>query len=281
MIRSDPVFPGGADSPLLKDEFQSSFDYHQDRTDQFIHWEETMEVSRTVKVLLVFAVLSAAAAGCLFTWSSGSMQTRTETIPLEGMDKVVVELRMGAGELSIQSGSDALMEGEFRYSDSDYAPVIDYTTNSGSAGELIIEQEEITQFNLGNDYRLEWDLTFNENVLLDLYVALGAGKSSLDLTELKLSALELDLGAGEVEISLGGNLSEDLRVYIQGGVGELIVTLPDETPIRAEVAGGLGEINVEGLSRDGGAYTSQEYGTGPAIELDIEGGIGEVDLLVR
>ncbi len=281
MIRSETVFPGGTDSRLLKDEFQGSFDYHQLRTDQIILWEEKMEVQRTVKILLVIAVLSAAAVGCLVTGSKGSMESRTETIPLEGVDKAVVELRMGAGELSIQSGKEALMEGQFRYSNSNYAPVIDYTTNSGSTGELIIEQKEVTLFNLGTDYRLEWDLTLNENVRLDLDVALGAGTSSLDLTGLNLSALEMDLGAGEVEVSLGGNLSEDLAVDIQGGVGELTVTLPDETPIRAEVAGGLGEIKVEGLSRDGGAYTSQEYGTGPAIELDIEGGVGQVNLLVR
>ncbi len=238
-------------------------------------------IRKTRQLLLVLGALSAAAAGCLITGSNVSMESMSETIPLDGIQEAAVELRMGAGEMSIESGTDALMEGQFRYSDSDYAPVIDYTTVSGSSAELVIEQKEITQFNLGTDYRLEWDLTFNNEVPLDLYIALGAGQSTLDLDELTMTALELDLGAGEVEISLGGNLTEDLDVDIQGGVGELTINLPDDTPIRAEVAGGLGEIYFEGLALEDGAYLSEEYGSGPALELDIEGGIGEVNLVVR
>ena len=49
--------------------------------------------------------------------------------------------------------------------------------------------------------------------------------------------------------------------------------------MRVDVAGGLGEVQAEGLSRDGDAYVNDAYGKSEAtLNVDIEGGVGLIRL---
>lgn len=145
-----------------------------------------MRDKNVLGLVLVTMVLSTAVLGCVVTAGKGRVQTQRKVIQREAVDSAKVDLRMGAGRLEIRSGSAELMEGEFTYNDRDYAPLIDYTVVSGTAVELFIEQEEISSFNLRTDYRLEWDLNFNPDIPLDLYVSLGAGEVYLDASGLNL-----------------------------------------------------------------------------------------------
>jgi predicted membrane protein len=112
---------------------------------------------------------------------------------------------------------------------------------------------------------------------------LGAGESRLNVADLVLTALSIELGAGDSLVDLFADREDDLEVSIQGGVGRLTVMLPDDVGARVQVAGGLGSVNASGLQVEGDAYVNDAYGRSEAtIRIDIDGGIGEVDLeLVR
>lgn len=236
--------------------------------------------NRGLKLLLVISVLALFSLGCIVTSSGGRMDSSSELIELDGIQEAAVELRLGAGELTVGSGTEALLEGNFRYSSRDYRPRIDYTVISGSRGELEVEQEEVRSFNLNTDYRLEWDLAFTDSIPLDMYVALGAGKSTLNFSDLKLESLEVDMGAGDLEVYLPGNLTADLPVSIQGGVGELTIYLPQDTAVEADISGGLGELRVDDLKRQGGLYIAGDPQSAPSIQLDVEAGIGQMTVEV-
>jgi N-terminal domain of toast_rack, DUF2154 len=45
----------------------------------------------------------------------GEMQRQSESVDLENAQSARVELRMGAGELNVSGGADALMEADFAY----------------------------------------------------------------------------------------------------------------------------------------------------------------------
>lgn len=240
-----------------------------------------MREKNVLRLVLVTMVLSIFTLGCVVTVGEGRVQTQREVIQREGVDSAKVDLKMGAGRLEIRSGSPELMEGEFTYNDRGYAPMIDYTVVGSGAGELFIEQEEISSFNLRTDYRLEWDLNFNSAVPLDLYVSLGAGEVYLDASGLNLTSLEMDLGAGEATLILPELVAQDFKVSIQGGVGQLNVEIPEGTCVYAEIAGGLGDLEVHGMMQEGNAYRTPDCSDGPAVHLDIEGGVGEVNLSVE
>jgi hypothetical protein len=89
------------------------------------------------------------------------------------------------------------------------------------------------------------------------------------------------MGAGETTVDLTGDYEQDLAATIEGGVGEATVVLPGEVGVRVNAEGGLGEINTEGLQRDGESYVNDAYGDSEVtLEVDVRSGVGEINLEV-
>lgn len=228
-------------------------------------------------------VLLAMAAAGLFAVceESGPARTETRTVDLEGAKRAEVELRMGAGELSV-SGADqaALMEASFRYNRESLKPVIDYRV-TGTTGILDVGRRRHTGFSLGRVVN-DWDLRFSRSVPLDLRVNLGAGESRLDFRGVDLEGLDIDMGVGEMTLDLAGPRAKGLHVNINGGIGSGKIYLPAEIGVRVHVDGGIGSISASGLSKSGHAYTNEAYGHNPvALEVTIDAGIGSLDLRVE
>jgi hypothetical protein len=236
---------------------------------------------RKRKFGLLLAALGLIVSICACNWTSqtGELRRESETIEPDGAEMATVNVKMGAGELTIGGGAAALAEADFTYNVADWKPTIDYTV-SGEQGELWIEQPRVEKLSL-ESYRYEWELALNDEIPLELDVALGAGESQLDMSTLSLTRLDLKVGAGGVDLDLTGERERDLDVTIRGGVGEATVLLPAEVGVRARAKGGLGEVEVSGLMREGDAYVNEAYGASEAtITLDIEGGVGGIELRV-
>jgi hypothetical protein len=187
---------------------------------------------------------------------------------------------MGAGELNVSGGADALMEADFTYNVADWVPEVSYDV-SGDTGELILEQGSGEGIPAGGEARNEWDLRFNDTVPTDLRVQMGAGESDLDLDSLTLTGLDLQMGAGKTTVDLTGDYGQSLEASIQGGVGEATVLLPSEVGVRASAEGGLGKINASGLQREGDSYVNDAYGESEVtLEVDVQGGVGQINLEV-
>jgi uncharacterized protein DUF2154 len=200
-------------------------------------------------------------------------------VDLEDARSVVAKLRMGAGELNVSSGADALMEADFSYNVADWKPEVSYDL-SGDTGELSVEQGSGGGIP-GGDARNEWDIRFNEAVPTDLHLEMGAGESNLDLDSLTLMGLDLQMGAGETTVDLTGDYGQDLEASIQGGVGEATVLLPSEVGVRAKAEGGIGKIDAQGLQREGDSYVNDAYGDSDVtLEVDVQGGVGQINLEV-
>jgi hypothetical protein len=208
------------------------------------------------------------------------MQRQSESVDLENAQSTVAQLRMGAGELNVSGGADALMEADFAYNVSEWEPEVSYDV-SGETGELSVEQGSDEGVRVGGDARNEWEVRFNDEVPTDLQVEMGAGESDLDLDSLTLTGLDLEMGAGKTTLDLTGDYGQDLEASIEGGVGEATVLLPSEVGVRARAEGGLGKINAEGLQREGDSYVNDAYGDSDVtLEVDVRGGVGQINLKV-
>ena len=211
----------------------------------------------------------------------GEMQRQSESVDLENAQSARVELRMGAVELNVSGGADALMEADFAYNVSEWEPEVSYDV-SGETGELSVEQGSSDEgVRVGGDARNEWEVRFNDEVPTDLQVEMGAGESDLDLDSLTLTGLDLEMGAGQTTVDLTGDYGQDLEARLEGGVGEATVLLPSEVGVRARAEGGLGKINAEGLQREGDSYVNDAYGDSDVtLEVDVRGGVGQINLEV-
>jgi hypothetical protein len=211
---------------------------------------------RSVVVLVAIAAVFLASCG---RQSIGEMERESQAIDLENAQSVRAELRIGAGELNVTGGADALMEADFAYNVADWEPEVDYDV-SGDTGELKVEQGSGEDIPLGGEPRNEWDLRFNDAVPIDLNVQMGAGETTVDLT---------------------GSYDRDIAATIEGGVGEATVQLPSEIGVRVNAEGGLGQINAEGLQREGDAYVNDAYGDSDVtLDVDVRGGVGQINLEV-
>src|SRR5215216_6455750 len=233
-------------------------------------------------VLMVAIAVFAEACGTQRggTQRVGEMQRESRSIQAENAQSVHTKLQMGAGELNLTGGADRLMEADFAYNVADWKPKVSYDV-SGDAGELIVKQGSGGGVRLGGDARNEWDIRLNDEVPTDLRVQMGAGESDLDLDSLTLTGLNLQMGAGKTTVDLTGDYAQNLNASIQGGVGEATMLLPSEVGVQAKAEGGLGTINAEGLQKEGEAYVNDAYGkSGVTLRVDIQGGVGEINLEV-
>jgi hypothetical protein len=65
-------------------------------------------------------------------------------------------------------------------------------------------------------------------------------------------------------------------------VGEATVRLPENAGIDARASGGIGDISVRGLRKQGDRWLNDAYaGPGVKIHVDVQGGIGSIHLIAE
>ena len=207
-------------------------------------------------------------------------RTETRTIEAGGAEAVEVDIRMGAGELRLQGGASALMDGRFETNYPRWIPEVDYRVRDRK-GELTVRQRRSTGIHFGHT-RNEWTINLNGSLTTGLKVRLGAGQSRLDLRGMAIESLEINMGVGEVDLDLGGPRTKSLSARIDGGVGSGTIRLPRDIGVRVEIDGGIGSVDAHGFDKRGHAYTNEAYGRTPAsIDLSIHAGIGSIDLILE
>jgi len=219
----------------------------------------------------------AALAGCTDGIRTGPPEHETKILELDKSEMTRVELKMGAGELRASGGSPKLMEADFTYNIPGWKPQVEYHS-TGVRSDIEISHPPGTAPH-GNS---SWNLRFNDSVLMDLVVQMGAGEAHLNLGSLNLRSVAVNLGAGQLDVDLRGHPKRSYDVQIQGGVGQATVHLPASVAISATAAGGIGEINVRGLEKRNGRWINPLHENAPVtIRLDVKGGVGQIDLVAE
>jgi hypothetical protein len=116
---------------------------------------------------------------------------------------------------------------------------------------------------------------------IDLGVQMGGGVSNLDLDNLTLTGPSLDMAVGSTTMALAGEWDRDLSAVVRGGAGEVTVLLPSQVRVRVNASTRLGRVNAEGLQQRGEAFVNDAYSDSEVtLEVDVEGGLGQISLKV-
>jgi hypothetical protein len=205
------------------------------------------------------------------------LTTDSKTVEAAGAEAVEVNLKMGAGELQVSGGAQALMEADFTYRTRRRPPEVDYRV-AGPKGILTVRNRRSGGVVFGGS-KNEWDIRLNSRIPTDLSIDLGAGESTLDLADVDLRSLTVDMGVGEMKLDLRGRHDRDLEVTIDGGIGSGTIYLPREVGARVRVDGGIGSVEAHEFGKNGHVYTNDAYGKSPVtIDVSIDAGIGSIDL---
>jgi len=216
--------------------------------------------------------------GCIVETRSGPTRHDSRSVDRESVERLSVNLNIGAGDIRIRGGAQKLAQADFTYNVDAWKPEWSYTGTS-SHGTLTIRQPGHNHAHIG-DTRYEWNLALNNDVPVDLTMHFGAGEAQLDLGSLALRSVEVNMGVGQLQMDLRGRPKHDYDVHIHGGIGEAVVHLPSNVGVWAEGSGGIGEIHTEGLRREGGHWVNDAYEDSKTrIHVDVRGGIGSIKLI--
>lgn len=209
---------------------------------------------------------------------AGPKRYDTRTFERGSVKELHLDLHMGAGDLSVGTGTSKLAQAYFTYDVPEWKPEIRYDPQ-GARADLSIRQPSQHGAHFGStDY--EWDLRLGQDVPLYLNANFGAGKAQLHLGSLALRDVQVHMGVGEIDVDLRGSPKNSYNVEIHGGVGEATVHLPGGVGVYAEASGGIGSIDVENLQKTGGHWVNDAYDHAAVrIHVTVEGGVGSIRLI--
>lgn len=231
------------------------------------------------KYLAIIGLIALGGCGIEERVRTGPVQHETTAVEMGKFEMARIELKMGAGELSVQGDSPKLLDADFLYNVPSWKPVVDSNTSSFRAD---IKIEQPSHGSSAGNTQYKWDLHLNNDVPMNLVTNLGAGEAKMNLGALNLRSLQIHMGVGSLQLDLRGKPRADYNVEIHGGVGEATVFLPKEAGISADARGGIGDIQVEGLENRNGRWINEAYDRAPVrIHLDIAGGVGDIRLIAE
>ena len=269
--------------------------------------------------LAIFLVIALLLVGALYavgafngnTWwvpNSGTHQATTQLITenkivgLEGAKSAQVDLKMGAGKVTVQGGGSDLMNAAFVYNVTAWKPIVDYVVK-GSEGALSVRQPSGTTNSIGTGYKNDWDIRLNSTTPIDLTLNTGAGDTDMDLSDTMVRSLNVSSGAssttikaspkamtnldvsggvGEMILDLTGDWKNSADIKVSGGVGSIKVTVPQDIGVTINAKRGLGSVDANGFTKDGSSYRNAKYGTtGVSLTIDLSVGVGAVTIIQK
>ncbi len=198
----------------------------------------------------------------------GSTQTTTLNEPLPaGSEPVKVSLSMGAGQLNVQGGAQALVEGSIKCNVPAWKIVVERAAN-----QVDIRQESNDGYTAPTTGSIvnEWDLRLG-NHPIDLKLSAGAYRGTLDLSGVPLRNLEVMDGASESQIVFSSPNPERME-ELSYRTGASTVSLR-----------GLGNARAKQVTFVSGAGTYTLDFTGTASEptlVSIRSGVSTVRIIV-
>lgn len=183
-------------------------------------------------------------------------------------------MSFGGGRLTLGSATGQWLEGEF-----DGRGAITKVEEKGDRLEVRLRQPQIPPWTRGN-IRHTWDLELSPELDWDLVLTVGAVDADLDFSGLKLHNLNLKLGAGDLDLKLGGR-SERLDVKVDAGASDLRILVPQDVGVSINLDSALAGSNLDelGWPRVGGRLRSPGYDDASArIDLDLNVVVGNLEL---
>ncbi|MGA1997961.1 MAG: toast rack family protein [Bryobacteraceae bacterium] len=217
--------------------------------------------------------------GCVVTSDrAGPARYEARSFERGSVEELHLDLRMGAGDLKVGTGTSKLAQTYFTYNIDRWKPEVRYDFQ-GTRADLSIRQPREHGLHFGSN-RYEWDLRLSREVPLYLRASFGAGHAQLDLGSLPLRDVQVDMGVGQLDMDLRGAPRHDYNVRIHGGVGEATIHLPATVGVYAEASGGIGSIEARNLQKTGGHWVNEAYQHASVrIRVTVEGGVGSIRLI--
>jgi uncharacterized membrane protein len=203
----------------------------------------------------------------------------TSSIPRDGAQHLDLQVRFGAGDLTLREGTGGPDLVEL----SPHGPACARPSLSASAdgtGKRVrIRARHAFDRWWSYDSPFPLEIGIARDIPTALDVTNKVGRTTLALGTLSLTGLRVRNGTGETCIDLAGYTGRGFDAEIKNGVGHLVIRLPKDYQMRVRVQRGLGDTDVHGFIVEGDTYvTRPERKDAPQITVFVKQGVGSLSL---
>jgi hypothetical protein len=196
----------------------------------------------------------------------------------DNITEASVEINYGAGMLYLNSPVEELVKARNM---SDKIVQNLYLEYEGSHADIVFDVE-------GDNYQVNnieevktnrFDISLNKNPIYDFELNLGACELNFDFSEYKVSDIEINSGASNIDIKLG-ELYNSTRVVISTGVSKIRIGIPNNSGCRLECESILSLKDFDGFSKkSSNVYETSNYSSAENnIEIEFEGAMSEFEV---
>ena len=204
-----------------------------------------------------------------------TVEGRLMSIPLEGASSASIKLDHGAGKLELDSGAGygEVLNGRFGNG-------LDYKSHlTGDRLEVKLRTPSQAWTWLPGE-SLDWEVHLNPSIPLSLKFDSGASSSILDLSDLKVTDLDINTGASKTELTLPAKAG-NTHVDIDTGASSLKINIPAGVSASIRVKSGIASVAIDARFPrvDDGLYQSPDYSTASnRVDMMIDAGVGSIEI---
>ncbi|MFZ1282397.1 MAG: DUF5668 domain-containing protein [Ignavibacteriaceae bacterium] len=194
----------------------------------------------------------------------------------DSIKTVTLNFNAGAGGFKILTPTDKL---------------IDFMTE-GNVNGYVLDRQDLdahTEINFemknnhiklhNKNYKNSVEMSLNKKPEWALNFEVGAASVDLDLTQYKVSRLDVGMGAAAFNVKLG-NLVDVARIKIDAGASDIDILIPDSVGCEINSEAALSSRNYEGFKKvDNDLYRSENFDKYPKkIFIEIDCGVSSIDV---
>ena len=196
----------------------------------------------------------------------------------DNITEASVEINYGAGILYLKSPVIELVKARNM---SDKISQNFYLEYDGSHAEILfdVEDDNYQVNNVDEVKSNRFDISLNKTPIYDFELNLGACEMNFDFSEYKVSDVEINSGASNIDIKLG-DLFDLTRIVISTGVSKIRIGIPDDSGCRVECESVLSLKDFEGfVKKSSNVYETSNYSSAKNnIEIEFEGAMSEFEV---
>lgn len=186
-----------------------------------------------------------------------------------------IKLELAAGDIELKSTKNELLNAYIT------DPRVYYETkinNSFKTAQIEFKNKKSksTFRNKGYEYKFNLD----EDLIWDINIKMGAMDGIFDLQNINFQNLDIDAGAGDIDILLGQKLKNS-KVDIDIGAGDIDITIPKDLGVKIRFDGGVKHSNLRKLNwiHNDNYYISPNYdNVDKKINITVDIGAGNLNI---
>ncbi len=188
-----------------------------------------------------------------------------------------VNLKIPAGAIEMKGQEPYLLK--LRHPGSGVKESVE-SINSGSRKVFNLDGGSLVIGFKSPDDKWNYRYELNNKMPWDVRIDAGATDAKLDFSDVLLKSLELNSGAGDIDIKIG-KVDRKAIVAVDVKASDFRILIPKEIGYRAVIKGGIKDVTIDGHDyvRDGDVYTSYNYSTAAhKVDLNLDVGVGDIQI---